>query len=85
VSSEEKRKERKCFYCGESIFFDDNSRTPNGYFVPLDFETGERHHCKQYRRKKVFGEKKSGSGIDIVEDSEEDSAVIEQRPLDYRD
>lgn len=82
---EERPSGKKCFYCGESIFFDGNSKTPTGSYIPYEAETGLRHYCRQYQKRKIFGDKPTGSGLDVIEDSNDHDEIIEQRPLDFRD
>jgi hypothetical protein len=32
--------------CGQEIYFDANSKSQSGKFIPLDKETGEPHQCQ---------------------------------------
>jgi hypothetical protein len=32
--------------CGQEIYFDENSKSRSGKFIPLDKETGQPHQCE---------------------------------------
>ncbi|CAN5507495.1 hypothetical protein BH18THE1_BH18THE1_12200 [soil metagenome] len=38
---------QKCFRCGHVIHFDKNYRSISGKYIPLDWNSGKRHHCNE--------------------------------------
>jgi hypothetical protein len=38
---------QKCFRCGQGIHFDENYRSISRKYIPLDWDSGKPHDCKE--------------------------------------
>lgn len=57
---------KKCYRCGQDIYFDSDIKSPSGKSIPLDAVTGEPHDCPKSTFKSKFRSKKS-VGEEIID------------------
>jgi hypothetical protein len=38
---------KPCTKCGEEIYFDENIKSPNGKWIPIDAITNQPHNCSR--------------------------------------
>lgn len=50
------RQYHDCRSCGDPIYFDENHKSINDKFIPLDKQTGQPHQCSEDKDEEKVGE-----------------------------